>query len=296
MFKIYIDNFFGIKYNKNEDLIMFGGKYLADRINGCLCEDLERLKKFRLMDDDFMSRVFDQNIEATQLLLSIILERNDLKVHSVEVQKEFQSVVGHSVKFDVYATDENGKPYDIEIQRADRGASPKRARYNNSVLDTYMLDKGDDYQDLQETYIIFITEKDVLKKGFPLYHIERKILETDELFNDGSHIIFVNGQYNNHDTPIGKLMHDFRCTDAADMYYGQLADKVRYFKENEGGSNAMCKMMEDMRKEAAAEAADAKAVETALNMLKDNLSLEKVAQYSGLSLDDVKKIKEENNL
>ena len=58
---------------------MFGGKYLADRINGCLCEDLERLKKFRLMDDDFMSRVFDQNIEATQLLLSIILERNDLK-------------------------------------------------------------------------------------------------------------------------------------------------------------------------------------------------------------------------
>ena len=87
-------------------------------------------------------------------------------------------------------------------------------------------------------------------------------------------------------------MHDFRCTDATDMYYGQLADKVRYFKENEGGSNAMCKMMEDMRKEAAKN----NATETALNMLKDNLSLEKVAQYSGLSLDEVKKIKEENSL
>lgn len=104
---------------------------MTDRIDGCLYEDLDRLKRFRLMDDDFMSKVFDHNTEATQLLLSIILERNDLTVHSVEVQKEFQAVVGHSVKFDVFDTDENGKPYDIEIQRADRGASPRRARYNN---------------------------------------------------------------------------------------------------------------------------------------------------------------------
>lgn len=273
---------------------------MTDRIDGCLYEDLDRLKRFRLMDDDFMSKVFDHNTEATQLLLSIILERNDLTVHSVEVQKEFQAVVVHSVKFDVFATDENGKPYDIEIQRADRGASPQRARYNNSVLDTYMLEKGKDYKDLQETYVIFITEKDVLKKGFPIYHIERKILETDELFDDGSHIIFVNGQYNNQDNPIGKLMHDFRCTDAEDMYYGQLADKVKYYKETKGGCNAMCKMMEDMRKEAAEvaakEAALEKATETAMNMLKDNISPEKVALYCGLSLEEVEKIKEENNL
>ena len=58
----------------------------------------------------------------------------------------------------------------------------------------------------------------------------------------------------------------------------------------------MCKMMEDMRKEAVAEAAKEKAIETASNMFKDNLPLEKVAEYSGLSLDEVKKIKEENSL
>ena len=55
---------------------------------------------------------------------------------------------------------------------------------------------------------------------------------------------------------------------------------------------ALSKMMEDMRKEASQE----KAIETAVNMLKDNLSLEKTAQYSGLSLDEVKKLKDENNL
>lgn len=122
--------------------------------------------------------------------------------------------------------------------------------------------------------------------------LERKVLETDKLFDDGSHIIFVNGQYTNRNTKIGKLMHDFRCTNADDMNYLALAQKVRYFKETKGGSTAMCKMMEDMRKDAAKE----KAIETALKMLKDNVALEKVAEYSGLSLDEVETIKSENNL
>ena len=95
-------------------------------------------------------------------------------------------------------------------------------------------------------------------------------------------------------------IHDFRCTDAEDMYYGQLADKVKYYKETKGGCNAMCKMMEDMRKEAAEaaakEAAMEKATETAMNMLKDNISPENVALYCGLSLEEVEKIKAENNL
>lgn len=263
---------------------------MVERINSCAAEDLERLRKFRLMDDDFMSKVFDQNIEATQLLLNIILQRTDIKVKTVTAQREFKTTFGHSVKFDVYAEDDNEKPYDIEIQRSDRGASPQRARYNNSVLDTYLLKKGKDYKELIETYVIFITENDVFAQGIPLYHIERKILETDELFDDGSHIIFVNGQYSNPNDDIGKLMHDFRCVEADNMYFEALAKKVKYFKETEGGSNAMCKMMEDMRIEAANE----KAIENAKIMLKDNLPLEKVSEYSGLSLDEVKKLEEEN--
>lgn len=255
-------------------------------------EDLERLKKFRLMDDDFMSKVFDKNIEATQLLLNIILQRKDIEVVSVTAQREFKTVIGHSVRFDVFAKDSTGRPYDIEIQRADKGATPQRARYNNSVLDTYSLEKSKDYTELTENYIIFITENDVLGKQLPLYHIERKIIETDELFDDGSHIIFVNGQYKNPDNEIGKLMHDFRCTNADDMNYKHLADKVRYFKESKEGSDTMCKMMEDMRNDAEKK----KAIETAINMLKDNLSIDKVAQYSGLSVDEIIKIKEENNL
>lgn len=43
----------------------------------------------------------------------------------------------------------------------------------------------------------------------------------------------------------GRLMHDFRCTSAVDMFYQELAKPVRHFKETEGGQNQVCKAMEE---------------------------------------------------
>jgi hypothetical protein len=75
--------------------------------------------------------------------------------------------------------------------------------------------------------------------------------ETNEMFDDGEHIIYVNGADKDASTALGKLMHDFFCTDPDDMHYKELADKVRYFKEDEKGVAVMCKVMEDMRNEEA---------------------------------------------
>lgn len=79
-----------------------------------------------------------------------------------------------------------------------------------------------------------------------MYLIERYFAGTNEPFDDGSHILYVNGAYRD-DSPIGKLMHDFSCTDPAEMHYAVLADRVRYFKESKEGSAIMCKVLEDMR-------------------------------------------------
>ena len=82
-------------------------------------------------------------------------------------------------------------------------------------------------------------------------------------------------------------MHDFACIEAKDMYYQVLADRVRYFKEDEKGVTVMCKAMEDMRNEASKE----KAISVAREMIKDGvLSYEKIAQYSGLTVDEVKEL------
>lgn len=115
-------------------------------------------------------------------------------------------------------------------------------------MDANLTHPGDHYRELRETYVIFITERDVLKAGLPIYHIDRMIQETGTPFGDGSHIIYVNAQHKN-DTPLGKLMHDFACTQAEDMHYPVLAERVRYFKENVKGATTMCREVEKLVKE-----------------------------------------------
>ena len=55
--------------------------------------------------------------------------------------------------------------YNIEVQRNDKGAGVKRARYNSSLIDANVTEPGDEYEKLNETYVIFITENDVLGGG-----------------------------------------------------------------------------------------------------------------------------------
>ena len=141
--------------------------------------------------------------------------------------------------------DQAGRTYNVEIQRRDEGADAHRARYNSSLLDANLTNPGDRYDALSETYVIFITERDVLHEGLPIYHIDRYVRETGKPFEDGSHILYVNAQCRS-DTPLGKLMHDFHCTDARDMNYPVLAERVHYFKDNVKGATNMCRAVEQL--------------------------------------------------
>ena len=81
--------------------------------------------------------------------------------------------------------------------------------------------------------------------NIPIYHVERIVKETGKSFDDEAHIIYVNGAYRDK-SPLGLLMHDFACTNPEDMHYKILADKTRYFKEDEKGVAVMCKVVEDL--------------------------------------------------
>ena len=208
-------------------------------------ELLQKIKEFRLLDDDFMSRVFDDNIECTELILRIILDKPDIKVSEVHTQREIKNLSGHSVRLDINALDADDEPIDVEIQRSNKGAGVKRARYNSSMMDANTLVKGGDYDRLPESYVIVITENDVMGANLPVYHADRIVLETGKPLNDGTHIIYVNGAYRD-ESPIGKLMHDFSCKDPSDMYYRRLAERVRYYKEDTKGVEAMSRIVEDI--------------------------------------------------
>ncbi len=117
-----------------------------------------------------------------------------------------------------------------------------------TVIDVENLDAGQDFKELPDVYVIFVTEKDLFKDGAGVHRIRRTDESTGKPFGDGSHILYVNGKYRGNDD-LGKLIHDFDCSRAADMVFPLMAEQTRYFKENPEGVAQMCKMMEDMRKE-----------------------------------------------
>ena len=215
---------------------------------------LEKIKQLRLMDDTFFNSCFDGNIPCMEVVLRAIMGNDRLRVTKVITQQSVPNLYGRAVRFDALATD-GETIYDVEIQRSDEGAIPRRARYNSSMIDSREVSKGTLFPDLPETYVIFITEHDVWKRGKPLYKVRRTFEDTEEIFDDGAHILYVNGEYQS-ESPLGRLMHDFFCIDPNDMYSDVLAERVRFFKEDEKGVATMCKIMEEIRKDGEVQGAE----------------------------------------
>lgn len=268
----------------------------------------ERIRGLCMMDDLLMSAVL-QNKKCAELVLRIILGDPGLEVQEVHTQETVSSLYGRAIRMDVKAISSDRRLCNIEVQRKDAGAVPKRARYNGSLLDANTALPGDAYGKLPEQYVILITANDVMKGGLPIYHIERVILETGELFGDGSHIIYVNGKKQD-DTPLGKLMQDFWCKNPKNMHYLELAAENRRLKETEEGMKQMESVAdrifvegriegreegrEEGRKEGRKEGREEGNISTLYELYKDGLlSLENILAKVNMSeADFVKKAEE----
>lgn len=240
-----------------------------------------------------MRGLFKENLPLAQLVLRIITGKPDLTLTKCETQADLKRVTGaRSICLDAYATDSTGKKYDLEVQRSDNGADPHRARYHSSVMDVENLDEKQDYRELPDTYVIFITEKDYYKAGKPVYVIQNMNLTLSQPFDDGAHILYVNGEYRD-DSDIGRLMHDFNCTNASDMNFTLLAERTRYLKETSKGVSEMCKVMEELRDASYAEGMEDGKLEQArvmaLKLWMKGETIEEIADLVGFSASTVEK-------
>ena len=252
-------------------------------------ESLAVVKNLRLMDDTFMSKCLENAPECIELILQIILGKKDLKVVKSQTEYPIKSLQGRGVRFDVFARDSKGKEYDIEIQRAKDGAEPKRARYNSALMDANALKSGEDFDKLRDTYVIFITENDMMKRGKDTYSYQRRD-DMGECLGDGTHIIYVNGATRSK-SDIGKLMHDFLCSNAAEMYFDILKRQVSHFKNSDEGRHVMCKAVEEFAERREARCKRETMIATAKRLLANGkLMLKEIAECTGLSLAQVKKL------
>ena len=250
------------------------------------------IKNFTLMSDIFMRNVFKQR-ECLEYVLQVIMEKQDLKVIDQIIQKDYKNLQGRSAIMDCVARDSEGKQFDVEIQQDNEGASPKRARYHSGLMDMNTLNPGQDFDELPESYVIFITRDDILGYGFPIYYIDRHIKEADDSFQDEAHIIYVNSR-KQEDTELGRLMHDLHCKNADEMHSPVLAKRVHELKDTQKGVELMCHEMEKIYSEGMESGELKKAKETALSMAEEGMDVKKIARLVKVSEDDIQKWIDEN--
>ena len=151
------------------------------------------------------------------------------------------------------------------------------------MIDADTLLSSENYDELPETYVIFITENDILRQNKPLYVIDRMINGTPDKFDDGSHILYVNSQIQD-DTKLGRLMRDFACVDPDRYSYKVLSDRAGYFKNSKEGLQTMCRIVEEIVEK---EVAAAKR-EDVINLLKSTkMSPEEISRILKIDKDVV---------
>ncbi|HAM30796.1 MAG TPA: hypothetical protein DCP49_05145, partial [Erysipelotrichaceae bacterium] len=133
--------------------------------------------------------------------------------------------------------------YDIEIENEVRSLNERAIVYSSTLI-AQRMKMNEKFESLKDTWVIFLTKKDMEKEYEPDYDYKWFDPKGQRLLSRKAAIRFVNRQYRNDDA-FGKLMHDFHCTDPDQMYYDELREIVRYLKKDPEGVKIMCDIMNE---------------------------------------------------
>lgn len=135
------------------------------------------------------------------------------------------------------------------------------------------MEKGIQYKDLPDVYLIFISKFDSFQENRTIYHINRMIEETGTVVENGVHEIYVNTAVKDG-TDISELMQFFKRSVGDHQKFQKLSNRVKYFKESQEGVTEMCQLVEEYTEEKVKE----EAIKTAMNLLKNGISVELIAK------------------
>ena len=147
-------------------------------------EKEEKVRDFRPIDDAFFETLAD-DIAFCQEILRVILSDKKLVVEDVIVQNSKRNLYGRSVRLDALCTLGNGTKCNIEVQRSNNDNHLKRVRYNAASIAVVDSQRGDKFRDLEDLYVVYISEFDVFHGGYTKYHVDSVVRETGKKVKDG---------------------------------------------------------------------------------------------------------------
>lgn len=208
----------------------------------------EQVRDFRPIDDTFFEVLADDK-GVCQELLQTILEDETLIVEDVIVQSSKRNIYGRSVRLDALCTLGNGKKCNVEVQRSNGDNHLKRVRFNSSSITIHESQKGQQFKEIVDVIVVYISEFDIFKQKKVIYHVDSVIRETNERVDDGLERIFVNTAVKDG-TTISEYMDCFLQKQVDNEKFPELTRRMKYLKNEEGGMRSMCEVMERYIKQA----------------------------------------------
>ena len=198
---------------------------------------LQGVEKLTLLDDTFM-KIALNDIEACQHVIRILMDDPSIEIVEVRSQYRISKLVSKDAVLDILAEDTQGRVYNLEIQRKATLDHARRTRRYNAMVDAEYLEKGKEYSEMPEVYVIYISETDIWKTRQTESPVEKHFKGQMTEYDDGQHTIYINAAINDG-SPKAALMQYFKTCDPDDMSQGALSRRVRYLKREKGGIEEM---------------------------------------------------------
>ena len=204
-------------------------------------EEMEIAKSLRPIDDTFFRTMAKDNIPLVEHIIKVTLNRDDISIVKMNTQDDIHLFsYQHSVILDCLVIDKDNVLYDIEVQTVKNDDLEKRARYISSMIDVkYGLEKNREYEELKQSIVIFLMEKDIFGYGKQLYEFTRREKELNLSLKDGSNIIYVNAE-NKGREDLNNLMQSLISFDLDKMKDQVIKESAMYYKTTVDGEDKVC--------------------------------------------------------
>ena len=186
----------------------------------------KRYEDLTFTDDFMFCKVLSNNEDICKELLELILGIRITKIVVIHKQQEISITAdAKSVRLDVYVEDDANSVYDIEMETTKKKNLPKRSRYYQGMIDLNIIERGDKYDKLKKSFVIFLCLKDPFNKGLHVYTFENTCKEApDLLLGDETTKVFIN------------------AAGTADDISDEMTEFLRYLREGIGQSNLVQRM------------------------------------------------------
>ena len=245
------------------------------------------------LQDDFMFCKVMQNESLCKTLIEMILFDTIGKITYISVQHSINTYEqAKSVRFDVLVQTEDGKFYDVEMQVSNERNIPKRMRFYQTAIDISFLDKGNSYNNLNDSFIIFICTFDAIGKNRPIYTFENLCIEDKNTpLQDGTRKVIINAEaFNNtKDNDLKEFLEYLKTGKAKSEFTKEIEEMVQTIKNNEQARQEY-RLMSPFEMDAIEKGIYRKAIDTAKLMKLKNFNIALIKEITGLPESEIEKL------